>query len=230
MGDDRSGNWDYHELCGIFLNAERGCSADSPNAEGRGSAMADLERRMIMVEEVLGLEDGVVTAPEGSLIAVVRSHSRILEVQQDHLAELRQGQHRVQDEVTGLRIDVRELKVGQDELRADVRELKTDVQVLKTDVQVLKTDVQVLKTDVQVLKTDVQVLKTDVQDLKTDVQVLKTDVQDLKAGQEELKIGQAEIRAEQVEMKAEIGGLKADTQRIIGMITDLAMRVAPGRE
>ena len=38
----------------------------------------------------------------------------------------------------------------------DVRELKTDVKVLKTDVKVLKTDVKVLKTDVKEIKKDIK--------------------------------------------------------------------------
>ena len=76
--------------------------------------------------------------------------------------------------------ELKALRDGQDKLNSDVSALKTDVSALKTDVSTLKTDVSTLKTDVSALKTDVSALKTDVSALKTDVSTLKTDVQEVK--------------------------------------------------
>jgi chromosome segregation ATPase len=58
-----------------------------------------------------------------------------------------------------LKADVAELKEGQQKLETNFTELKTDVTALKEGQQKLETDVAGLKTDVAELKTDVAELK-----------------------------------------------------------------------
>ncbi len=93
---------------------------------------------------------------------------------------------KLENKLTPIREDIRELKTDVSELKqdvailkTDVAELKHDVSILKTDVVELKHDVSILKTDVVELKHDVSILKTDVAELKHDVSILKTDVNNL---------------------------------------------------
>ena len=114
--------------------------------------------------------------------------------------------------------DISVLKVEMKEVKQDIAVLKEDVAILKEDVRVLKVEMKAVKQDIAVLKEDVAVLKEDVAVLKEDVAVLKEDVAILKLDSAELKKG---VR----KLNDDLRNLRIDHSRVEKKIDDYYDRI-----
>ena len=143
----------------------------------------------------------------------------VLELPQ-RLAEFSEAANRRFDRLEG---DVADLKEGQ-------ARLEGDVSVLKTDVAELKEGQARLEGDVSILKTDVADLKEGQTRLEGDVSVLKTDVADLKEGQTRLEgtVGGLGVKIDNLEgsvtrLEGQYGNLRGNSyeQKIGGIVSSI---------
>ena len=71
--------------------------------------------------------------------------------------------------------DISVLKVEMKEVKQDIADLKEDVRVLKVEMKAVKQDIAVLKEDVAILKLDSAELKKGVRKLNDDLRNLRID-------------------------------------------------------
>lgn len=86
----------------------------------------------------------------------------------------------IQEDISVLKVEMKEVKQDIAELKEDVATLKEDVAVLKEDVAILKVEMKEVKQDIAVLKEDVAVLKLDSAELKKGVRKLNDDLINLR--------------------------------------------------
>ena len=113
------------------------------------------------------------------------------------------------EKLSGIKEDVRELKEDVGILKEEVSELKEDVGILKEEVSELKEDVGILKEEVSELKEDFEILKEDVEILKEDVGILKGEVCELKGDVSALKEDNVNIWKELSGMKGQLTDLQS---------------------
>ena len=65
-------------------------------------------------------------------------------------------------------------------LKVEMKEVKQDIAILKEDVRVLKVEMKAVKQDIAVLKEDVAILKLDSAELKKGVRKLNDDLRNLR--------------------------------------------------
>ncbi len=107
---------------------------------------------MVAVEQVVGIEDGEVTAPEGSLVAMMGTQAVILRRQIDHrvlLGSVRStlDEHTVllkehSAQLAGLHSQQEKLQAGQEHLQAGQEQLQANVGELQAEVRGLRSDSQ----------------------------------------------------------------------------------------
>ena len=190
-------------------------------------SLRDELRRHLLSEDLLHLP--VLLAQHmtdfAEFVRLTREHNEItnrrLERLEGDVAELKDGQVRLEGDVAGLKGDVAELKDGQARLEGDVAGLKDDVAELKDGQARLEGDVAGLKGDVAELKDGQARLEGDVAGLKDDVAGLKDgqarlegDVAGLKDDVAGLKDGQARLEGDVAGLKDDVAGLKGDVAEL----------------
>ena len=137
------------------------------------------------------------------------------------VAELKDGQKRLETRVGNLEAGQEKLEAGQEELRAGQKELSAGQKRLETRVGNLETGQQKLEAGQEELRAGQKELgagqkrlETRVSNLEAGQQKLEAGQQKLEAGQEELRAGQQKLEAGQQKLESGQGELEAGQQKL----------------
>ena len=129
------------------------------------------------------------------------------------VAELKDGQKRLETRVGNLEAGQQKLEAGQEELRAGQKELSAGQKRLETRVGNLETGQQKLEAGQEELRAGQKELGAGQKRLETRVGNLEAGQQKLEAGQQKLEAGQQKLETGQEELRAGQQKLEAGQER-----------------